>query len=189
MRKLKLLSTILVASFLLFGCNDSNKQHNQKKSTKKILDPNKFTLSTLKEETITVKKNGDGYVVLNSPKKIVLFDIYATWCPPCRIETKTLSNLAEKYKDNLVVIGVSVEEFAAKETLQSFKSENNINYPLTLGSENKRFIDSITETLHIGKHFPIPLMALYKDGKLLNSYSGMTEEEFIASDIKKALGK
>jgi thioredoxin-like negative regulator of GroEL len=52
-----------------------------------------------------------------------------------------------------------------------------------------RIIDAVAEKLNVGRDFGIPLMAMYKDGKLVNYYQGATEEEFIESDIKKALGK
>jgi len=32
-------------------------------------------------------------------------------------------------------------------------------------------------------------MAMYKDGVLINHFVGATQEEFIESDIKRALGK
>jgi hypothetical protein len=33
------------------------------------------------------------------------------------------------------------------------------------------------------------MMVMYKDAKIVNYYLGATEEEFIESDIKQALGK
>ena len=41
--------------------------------------------------------------------KFVLVDIWATWCPPCRRAIPHLNELHAKYKDRLVVIGLSNE--------------------------------------------------------------------------------
>jgi hypothetical protein len=58
------------------------------------------------------------------------------------------------------------------------------------GEENQKVAQTIASTLPgLEADFPIPLMAMYKDGVLVNFYVGATPEEMIESDIKKALGK
>src|SRR5262245_60424548 len=39
--------------------------------------------------------------------KVVLVNFWATWCPPCRAEIPDLIKLQTKYRDHLVVIGIS----------------------------------------------------------------------------------
>lgn len=41
--------------------------------------------------------------------KMVLVDFWATWCPPCRDSIPHLNELAGKFSDRLVVIGISDE--------------------------------------------------------------------------------
>lgn len=41
--------------------------------------------------------------------KYVLVEFWATWCPPCRRSIPLLNRLAEKFADELVVIGISDE--------------------------------------------------------------------------------
>jgi thioredoxin-like negative regulator of GroEL len=96
--------------------------------------------------------------------------------------------ITKKYKDSLVVIGISVENGIQNSKLEDFRKEHNANYTLVNSNENGRLIDALAQKLKVGSNFGIPLMAMYKDGKLVNYYQGATEEEFIESDIKKALG-
>ncbi len=41
--------------------------------------------------------------------KYVLIEFWATWCPPCRRSLTFLNTFHEKYKDELIVIGISDE--------------------------------------------------------------------------------
>ena len=43
------------------------------------------------------------------PGKFLLVDFWATWCGPCRLSIPKLNGLSAKYKDRLVVLGLSDE--------------------------------------------------------------------------------
>src|SRR5262245_55497933 len=44
--------------------------------------------------------------------KVVFINYWATWCPPCRAEIPDLVALQQKYKDQIVVVGISEDEIA-----------------------------------------------------------------------------
>ena len=112
------------------------------------------------------------------------------WCPPCRAEATHLSSLQAKYKNDLVVVGVSIQKDLDDANLSAFQKEYNANYMMMLSPDNQKFAMSMASTLQgLDSDFPIPLMVMYKDGVLVNYYVGATPEEFIESDIKKALDK
>jgi len=46
----------------------------------------------------------------NRKDKVILIDFWATWCPPCRALIPELESIQTKFKDDLVVIGVSDEK-------------------------------------------------------------------------------
>ena len=45
-----------------------------------------------------------------SADKLVLVDLYATWCAPCKALAPVLEELADKYADKIKVVGVNVDE-------------------------------------------------------------------------------
>src|SRR5262249_19476430 len=51
--------------------------------------------------------------------KFVLIDFWATWCRPCREAIPELNEFQKKYKDKLVVIGISDE---SPDTVSRFSS-------------------------------------------------------------------
>ena len=53
---------------------------------------------------------------------LVLVDFWATWCAPCRMIAPVLEELAERYKDDLILGKVDVDEessLASKYNIQS----------------------------------------------------------------------
>ena len=188
LKKAFLSSIIILSSFLLVSCSgDAND----------MLSSKEHILVTLKGKQLVVKQNTDGGFFLDKHKdKLVIFDIFATWCPPCQASASHLSSLQEKYKDDIVIIGVTIEKpertsegALINAKLNKFKIKYDARYTIVNSDQNSRFSDAITKSLEMGPRYPIPLMAMYKDGKYINHYVGAVQEEFVDSDIKRALNK
>ena len=64
--------------------------------------------------------------------KVVLVNFWATWCPPCRAEIPDLVKLQEKYRDKLVVLGISEDEDASPQEVKAFGAEQKMNYPIVM---------------------------------------------------------
>jgi thiol-disulfide isomerase/thioredoxin len=58
-------------------------------------------------------------------------NFWATWCPPCRAEIPDLINLQRKYRDHLVIIGISEDE-SPVETVRAFAVEQKMNYAIAM---------------------------------------------------------
>ncbi len=103
--------------------------------------------------------------------KVVIVDLWATWCPPCRKEIPGFINLYNKYKGNGVeIIGIAFDE-NGMEAVPPFIKKNGINYPVYLGGND------IAEA-HNLRAYPTTLV-YNKDGKMVNKHVGyMTEKEF-----------
>jgi thiol-disulfide isomerase/thioredoxin len=70
--------------------------------------------------------------------KVVLLNVWATWCGPCRFEIPELQQLHEKYSPRgLEVVGVSVDE-SGVDSVRSFVAEQKkMTYPIVLDAEGK----------------------------------------------------
>lgn len=188
MLKTSILSILFSFSLLMQGCNN-NEKVIKKDTIIKTTPKNEFILTTLDNKHLTVQKKQNGFMIKELKNKIIIFDIFATWCPPCQKAASHLSSLQKKYKDDLVVIGLTIEENIPNINLEIFKKQHNANYTFVNSKINRSFIYKIAEELELGNRFPIPIVVIYKDGKYINHYIGSVEEEFIETDIKNTLGK
>ena len=181
MLKTSILSTILTFTLFFQACSSDNDAND-------MVATNEYVLTALNNTQYIAKKEANGFSVENTKGKVIIFDIFATWCPPCRAAASHLSSLQAKYKDDLVIIGITIEDDISNEKLLEFRKMYDAQYTLVNSKQNRRLVDDIATSLKVGDRFPIPLMAMYLDGKLINHYMGAVEEEFIESDIKRALG-
>jgi thiol-disulfide isomerase/thioredoxin len=63
--------------------------------------------------------------------KVVIVNFWATWCPPCRAEIPDLVALQNKYRDRLLIIGISQDE-GSVEVVKQFVAAHQMNYPVVM---------------------------------------------------------
>lgn len=68
--------------------------------------------------------------------RIIVMNLWATWCPPCRSEMPDLERLYETYRSRgLVVIGINQGE--SRQRAASFAQSLRITYPIWLDSQQQ----------------------------------------------------
>jgi len=70
--------------------------------------------------------SGETFRLSEQRGKVVLINIWATWCGPCTMEMPDIDQLAKDYAEELVVIGVNCGE--SEETVARFVEENGYSY-------------------------------------------------------------
>ncbi len=71
--------------------------------------------------------------------KLLIVDIWGTWCPPCRMEIPHFIKLRNEYADDLEIVGVNYEQGSQDEvvqTIRDFVTENGINYACVVGDQD-----------------------------------------------------
>jgi thiol-disulfide isomerase/thioredoxin len=112
--------------------------------------------------------------------KVILVNFWATWCPPCQMETPDLVALQTKYKGKLQVIGVSVDD--QRSLVPDFYKEKKINYPV------------IMTTKDVEKEFPginaLPSTFLINTkGEIVKKIVGFRNYAAYEAEIKPYLSK
>ena len=65
---------------------------------------------------------------------VILVNLWATWCPPCREEMPTLQAFYEKYKDDGFVL-IAIDQEETLEVVQPFVDEFGLTFPVWLDEE------------------------------------------------------
>ena len=81
--------------------------------------------------------SGKELSLADSRGKVILLNFWATWCGPCRAEIPTLIKLQERYKDQLQIIGLVVDE-DEEDPVRQVVSAEGINYPVAMAPADVR---------------------------------------------------
>jgi thiol-disulfide isomerase/thioredoxin len=116
-------------------------------------------------------KNLDGTTFqLQSKKgKVVLVNLWATWCQPCIAEMPHLVEMQEKYKDKgFEIVGLDTDEEETKDQIEAFAAKRKLNYQLGWASDQLK-----SEFMKITRLDAIPQSILInRDGQLNGVFKG-----------------
>lgn len=113
-----------------------------------------------------VTMSGDSVSLAGLRGKVVLFNVWATWCHPCREEIPALQALYERHRaEGLEVVGVSVDNRGEREGVRRFAGEYGVTYPVWLDPEER--VASTFRTVGVPSTFLIG-----RDGEILWKHLG-----------------
>jgi cytochrome c biogenesis protein CcmG/thiol:disulfide interchange protein DsbE len=124
----------------------------------------------------------DGNVVSTAQwqGKVVILNFWATWCPPCREEIPILTGLAKKYKDNLLVVGVSVDD-GSTDDVREFAKAFHMNYPVVMWSREL-----------ISEYGGVPALPttflINKDARIVQKHEGLYPPEVYDTEVRALMG-
>ena len=129
---------IILLVFVSWGCS-SGSENSKKQKAKEVehLDPYSAPLYAAQNEAkakdFTVElTSGEQFKLSGHRGQVVLLNIWATWCAPCREETPELVDLYTRYRDQgLQVLGVSIDE-QGMSVVKPFMEKYEVNYPMVI---------------------------------------------------------
>ena len=130
-----------------------------------------FELSTLDGEVIRLSD----YL-----GKIVIVDFWTTWCAPCRMAIPELIELQNEYRDDLIIIGISLDQPYTQQNLKPFIEGFGINYPIVLGTLE------VVEAYGNIRGIPTSFIINQK-GEIVNKFTGYVPKSHFTTDIDRLL--
>ena len=115
-------------------------------------------------------KNLDGttFSVGDKKGKVVLLNLWATWCGPCRGEMPRLVAMQDKYRDkDFEILGINTDDEPVS-VINSFRDQMKLNYTLVWSSSQLQ-----SDLLKISKFPGIPQSFLIdREGRLRGVFTG-----------------
>lgn len=102
--------------------------------------------------------------------KVVLINLWATWCAPCRMELPELVRLQKKYgARGLQIVGVTYPDDEPAD-VRRMSRKLGLNYPVVFGT------NELLEAYKIGEVLPATVI-VDRDGKIRDRILGILEPE------------
>ncbi len=128
--KTKIAFGIALTALLIFvGCGGkkTDEAQTQTQAQEQVPAADKGTIPVFTMENV----DGTTFNLADHKGKVMIIDLWATWCSPCKKELPSFINLVKKYEGkDFIMIGVSVDEGLSASAVGTFCKGMNVNYPI-----------------------------------------------------------
>ena len=128
-----------------------------------------------------VDASGTRHTLAEEKGKVVVVDVWATWCPPCLKSLPGLAKLAAAGGNDYTVIPISVDDDGFKAVTPFLQSHPDFAALPGLVPDGAKGLAPLGAVSAIPTTF-----LLDREGKVLDAWSGVQEER-LASGLKRAL--
>ena len=133
---------------------------------------------------IALKDLNGNDVALHSYKgKVIVLNLWATWCGPCKREIPDLIKLQAAHPNDLVVVGVVVQDkFGDK--VRAFVREFRIPYPVLDGNDREDLEDAF------GPFWALPTsFVIDRHGRLRKKHQGQVTRQQLEREIRPLIAE
>jgi len=170
----------LLAAFGVSSCNS-----NDPPSANRPAATRPTGMATLPRPVLDAENkaaSGSPIKLANYSGKVILVNLWATWCGPCRMETPELVKLHKEFQSRGVeMIGLSTEDpEASTEAVSDFVREYNVDYQIGWATRE------VAQMLMQGRTSIPQSFVIARDGRIVKRFIGF-RPDLTPSQIKAAL--
>jgi len=170
----------LIAAFGVSSCNSSDEQRTSGPTAggpastptpKTVATP--VALAKLPDSVLDAQLtsvDGAAFKLSDYSDKVLLVNLWATWCGPCRQETPELVKLYKEFKSKgLEIVGLTTENPELTEsTVKAFMHSNGVNY--RVGWASNEFAWSLMQ----GRDVIPQSFIIARDGRIVKRFIGFS---------------
>ncbi len=154
----------------LTACTNTTTTQNGNAETSKDTQNNNYPPAPSAIMQADIKDlDGNTFKLEDKKGKVVLVDLWATWCPPCVAAMPELIELQDKYKDkNFEIIGLDTDEEETPEKIKAFAQTKKLNYQLGYADDKM-----MSEFIKVTRLQAIPQSILInREGQMVGIFPG-----------------
>ena len=196
----KLLLILLCAFALVFvGCDKNESESYSLGEYAPFKDGEEISLKSVSGASVSLVRTDKGFVLKGSDK-IVMLDIFGTFCAPCKAEAPHLMDYQLNHDDFMLIGLITFEQISDKDVIEKFIKPFNAYYFIANeGEKNERLISQVLADIDYDSALSLPFKVVLKGGKyeLLSDnlgerggkealyYLGAVSSELVAKDLEK----
>ena len=196
----KLLLVLLCAFALVFlGCSKNESESYSLGEYAPFKDGEEISLKSVSGASVSLVRTDKGFVLKGSDK-IVMLDIFGTFCAPCKAEAAHLMDYQLNHDDFMLIGLITFEQISDKDVIEKFIKPFNAYYFIANeGEKNERLISQVLADIDYDSALSLPFKVVLKGGKyeLLSDnlgerggkealyYLGAVSSELVAKDLEK----
>ncbi len=186
MKQLKTIIIALMALLFLVGCG-SEPAKNVTNVIETYKDGDKVELKSVSGAKITLLRKNGGFVIEDDEEKIIMFDIFGTFCAPCQEEAPALMDFQLQNSDDVMLIGLNFfEEVSDEYVVENFAAKYNAYYFISNAPTNKKLVQTILSDIKYKETLQVPFKVILKDGayqKITDIYNNNPENKFYLGKV------
>ena len=151
--------------------------------TSAMAEQDQLKVTTLDGQTISVTGTTKGIVFDKYKGKIVFLEFFGHNCPPCIASIPHYIDLKNKYKDDLAILAIEVQNMQ-KNDLENFVKRYKINYDVASMQDGTNLVTYVMQRAQWKGSIPF-LMIIDQEGAVQLMQAGMLPEKTLESMINQ----
>lgn len=189
---------LIFLTLFFLGCDKKTDTTFEEKAYKNFDINEEVNLKSVTGGNLTLIRTQNGFKIKNS-NKILLIDIFGTYCAPCQAEAPMLSEFTIKNSDNFAMVALThFEDVSDEFVIENFVKKYNAYYFISNDKEkNGRIVAQIEKDIKYERALGLPFKVIYKNGVeqnltnnetlkgFRNFYIGKVGADILKNDIKR----
>jgi len=147
----------------------------------------KIVLQNVHGGSKTLLRANGGFVIEGEEDKVLMLDIFGTFCKPCQEEAPALTDMQLRRRDDFILIGLThLEEVTDEYVLEHFAQKFGAYYFIANGQANAKIAETVTQDIGYKRALQVPFKVVLKDGKyqyVTDVWEGRPDTQFYIGKI------
>jgi thiol-disulfide isomerase/thioredoxin len=158
--------TVAAVALLLSGCFGEEAKDGPAQRLAPYEVGEKIVLGGVNGGSKTLVRTENGFVVEGEEEKVLMIDIFGTFCQPCREEAPHLTDMQIRRNDEFVIVALThLEDVTDNYVRENFSGKYNAYYFIANSPHNARIAQAVTDDIDYKQVLQVPFKVMLKNGK------------------------